>query len=51
MAVPFIGWWGERRDRKVSDETPTSGAPIAHRLLEEEAMRQHPFKGEMKRRQ
>jgi hypothetical protein len=50
MAVPFIGRWGERRDREVSDEMPTGGAPITHWLLEEEATGQRPFKGEMKRR-
>jgi hypothetical protein len=50
MAVHFIDWWGERRDREVSGETPTSGAPITHRLLQEEVTGQHPFKGEMKRR-
>jgi hypothetical protein len=34
----------------VSGETPTSGAPITRRLLEEKAMGHRPFKGEMKRR-
>jgi hypothetical protein len=37
MVEPFIGRWGEWRDREVSGEMPTSGAPITHRLLEEEA--------------
>jgi hypothetical protein len=45
-----MGRWGERSDREVSGETPTGGAPITHRLLEEEAMGQHPFKGKMRRR-
>jgi hypothetical protein len=48
--VPFIGRWGEQRDREVSGQMPTGGAPITHRLLEGEAMGHRPFKGEMKRR-
>jgi hypothetical protein len=51
MAVPFIGQWGERRGREAGGEAPTGGALITHRVLEEEAIGQHPFKGEMKRRQ
>jgi hypothetical protein len=50
MAVPFIGRRCEWRDRKAGGEVPTGGAPITHRLLEEEVTGQDPFKGEMKRR-
>jgi hypothetical protein len=50
MAVPFIGRRGEWRGREAGGEAPTGGASITHRLLEEEATGQRPFKGKMKRR-
>jgi hypothetical protein len=50
MAVPFIGRRVQQRGQEAGREAPTGGAPITHQLLEEEAMGQHPVKGEMKRR-